>query len=91
MRVQKGRRAAPSFAGDKGTGQARPALAAALAGAVVAAALGCALGPEQEPGCHDDADCGDGFTCRAGACFRTTTDPSPPETDAGDDAAGDAD
>ena len=55
---------------------------AVLTAASLAAVVGCALGPEQEPGCHDAAECGAGFTCRAGACFRTTTDRSP--TDAGD-------
>jgi hypothetical protein len=81
MRVQNGRAAR--------VGRARAALAAASA-ALVTIAIGCVLGPEQEPGCHHDIDCGDGFTCRAGACFRATTDRSPPATDAGDAAADDA-
>jgi hypothetical protein len=60
------------------------ALAVALLAASLAGAIGCALGPEQEPGCHDDADCGEGVTCRAGACFWTTTPGSP--SDAGGEA-----
>jgi hypothetical protein len=63
--------------------QALAVLVAALA-TTLAAAVGCALGPEQEPGCHDDAECGAGFTCAAGACFRTTT----PRTPADAGAAG---
>ena len=58
------------------------ALAVAALAASIVAALGCALGPELSPGCQDDAECGAGYTCRAGACFRTTTPRSP--TDAGD-------
>jgi hypothetical protein len=49
--------------------------------------LGCALGPEQDPGCRSNADCDPGFTCRAGACFDTTTPRSPP-ADAGDGEDG---
>jgi hypothetical protein len=56
----------------------------AAVGALLGAALGCAIGPEQEPGCHDDAACGAGFTCRAGACLRTTTGHTPPGDDGGD-------
>lgn len=65
-------------------------IAGATAIALVMVAIGCALGPEQEPGCQRDADCGEGFVCSAGACFRTTTERSLPSTDAGDDAGGDA-
>jgi hypothetical protein len=83
MRVQNVRR-------EGSSGRAKWALAAIAVG-LVAAAIGCALGPEQEPGCHRDTDCGEGFACRAGACFRATTDRSSPATDAGDDAASDAD
>jgi hypothetical protein len=62
---------------------------ASLFALTIAGAIGCAIGPEQEPGCHVDAECGEGWTCRAGACFRTTTDRSSPSVvDAGD--AGDA-
>jgi Cys-rich repeat protein len=41
-----------------------------IAALLAAAAYGCTLGPEQPPGCQSDGDCGGGFTCRAGACFR---------------------
>jgi hypothetical protein len=44
-------------------------LLSALLGAIVAA-IGCTIGPEQEPGCQGDGDCGGGFVCRGGACFR---------------------
>jgi hypothetical protein len=51
----------------------------------------CALGVEEEPGCRSDEACGEGYLCRAGACFRVTTGLTPPQdsSDAGD--AGDAD
>jgi hypothetical protein len=62
---------------------------AAFCGLLAAAAIGCAIGAEQEPGCQADADCGDGWTCRAGACFRTTTGRTDPIVDGGD--GGDAD
>jgi hypothetical protein len=55
--------------------------------ALLNAAVGCAIGDEQEPGCHTDADCGGGSTCRAGACFRSTTGLTPPVVNGGD--AGD--
>lgn len=42
-----------------------------VAAGLSAAALSCAVGPEQEPGCHTDGDCGGGLACRAGACFQT--------------------
>jgi hypothetical protein len=58
-------------------------LIATLAGTM----LGCVIGTEEPPGCETDADCGAGLTCRAGACFGTTTPRSPPP-DAGD--GGDA-
>ena len=52
--------------------------------AIVLTALdGCALGTEQEPGCHADAECADGGICRAGACFWATTGLTNPG-DAGD-------
>jgi hypothetical protein len=41
---------------------------------LILAAIGCAVGPEQEPGCHGDTDCGEGWICRAGACFQATPD-----------------
>jgi hypothetical protein len=44
-------------------------------------AIGCALGPEDEPGCHEDAECGQGFACVAGACFRATSTDGGGETD----------
>ncbi len=56
--------------------------------AMLASVIGCAIGAEQEPGCHADADCGDGWTCAAGACFQTTTGQSSPSVDGGD--GGDA-
>jgi hypothetical protein len=89
MRVQNRRQKTASAAENEAAGRAGRALAAALAGAAITVAVGCALGPEQEPGCHHDAECGEGFTCRAGACFRTTTDRSSPATDAGDAAVSD--
>ncbi len=55
---------------------------------MLAVTIGCALGPEQAPGCKVDADCDDGFTCVAGACFRTPTPTSPPAVDAGDGGDG---
>jgi hypothetical protein len=48
----------------------------------------CALGEEDEPGCHADAECGGGFVCRAGACFRLTTGLSPPQDPAEDGGDG---
>lgn len=63
------------------------ALVLILCGAPLILAIGCAIGPEQDPGCHVDAECGTGWTCRAGACFRDTTDRTNPSVDAGD--AGD--
>lgn len=70
MRVQKWRRSA----------RRAPPLPALLALAL--AAIGCALGAEEAPGCHDDAECGGGFVCRAGACFSAEEG-----SDAGADAA----
>lgn len=79
MRVQKRRR------------PARPqALAIASVAASLAAAIGCVLGPDEAPGCHADRDCRDGFTCRAGACLRTTTDASAPEPGDASPELGDA-
>ncbi|MFT3774887.1 MAG: hypothetical protein QM820_56790 [Minicystis sp.] len=82
MRVQKGRRTPGASARNR----CARALVAGL-GAALLTALGCALGPEAGSGCRDDAECDDGFTCRAGACFQATTGGSPPETDGGADVA----
>jgi len=51
----------------------------------IAAVASCAVGEEEEPGCHRDADC-DGGTCRNGACFKVTFGQSPPVDPPGDDA-----
>lgn len=67
----------------------RPWLGCALL-IVASAPMACVVGDE-EPGCRDDGECPSGFTCQAGACFRFTTDLSPPRdpgADAGD--GGDA-
>jgi hypothetical protein len=66
----------------------RALLVAASVEILFTVTVGCALGPEREPGCQADADCGDGWFCRAGACFQTTTGGPPPVVDGGD-AAGD--
>lgn len=58
------------------------------AATVLGVVSGCALGTEQEPGCHTDADCPDGWICREGACFHATTGVTSPVEDGGD--AGDA-
>jgi hypothetical protein len=58
---------------------------APLAAAIVA----CALGEPEDPGCQANVDCGEGFTCRAGACFRLVGEPSPPPDTSAEDA-GDA-
>jgi hypothetical protein len=62
--------------------------------AALALPLACVLGEEREPGCQRDDECGDGFVCRDGACFRFTTGLSPPHDpsldDAGSDGARDA-
>ena len=63
-----------------------PRLAPRIAPALIALATlcgACALGDE-EPGCRDDAECPDGFLCRAGACFRIAAGEGP--ADAGSDA-----
>lgn len=63
--------------------------------AALSAGVGCVLGGPGEPGCSEDAECGDGYACRAGACFRESTGGAfvPPDAgDAGDvDDAGDMD
>jgi hypothetical protein len=72
MRVEHARR---------GGGAPRRAWArAAGLGGTVLLAVGCALGPAQDPGCLHDAECGDGYTCRNGACFEV-----PQPADAGAD------
>lgn len=53
----------------------------------IAAVLGCVLGSPEEPGCTEDAECEDGFVCRAGACLEEITGAPLPQ-DAGVD--GDA-
>jgi Cys-rich repeat protein len=59
----------------------------AFVGGLVAAA-GCVLGSPEPPGCAEDAECEDGFVCRAGACLEELTG-TPLPGDAG--ASGDAD
>jgi Cys-rich repeat protein len=51
---------------------------------------GCVLGGSEEPGCTEDAECGEGFSCRAGACFKERSGVVAP-ADAGADADADAD
>ncbi len=68
----------------------RASLLATSTGMILAAAIGCALGTEQEPGCHVDAECGEGWTCRAGACFQATTGQPRPVVDGGDAGGDDA-
>ncbi|MFO0593550.1 MAG: hypothetical protein U0441_38775 [Polyangiaceae bacterium] len=36
-----------------------------------------------EPGCDEDAECGEGFSCRAGTCFREESRGGGIITDAG--------
>ena len=66
----------------------RPWLGCALLLIAACASASCVVGDEA-PGCRDDGECPSGFTCQAGACFRFTTDLSPPR-DPGADAGGDA-
>lgn len=49
----------------------------------ISVVVGCVLGDPGEPGCVEDADCGDGFACRAGACLRESTGGAFVPTDAG--------
>lgn len=55
-------------------------------GAWLAAFAGCVLGGSEEPGCSEDAECEEGFSCRAGACFKETTGGAFVPPDAGSDA-----
>lgn len=58
-----------------------------ISGAAWLAALaGCVLGGSEDPGCHEDAECGEGFSCRAGACFEETLGGGFAPADAGADA-----
>lgn len=57
----------------------------------IAALAGCVLGEPEEPGCSEDAECGEGFSCRAGACFEETPGSAFVPSDAGADGALDAD
>ncbi len=52
--------------------------------AIVLNVAACAIGPESTPGCREDEDCDPGFSCSAGACFKNTTERTPPK-DAGAD------
>jgi hypothetical protein len=65
-------------------------IAAALGGCALGS--GCTLGEEQAPGCRVDHpnDCGAGYTCREGVCFRPTTGLTPPDASASDAGASDA-
>jgi hypothetical protein len=65
----------------------RALLVAAGVEILLTVTVGCVLGSEHEPGCQVDADCGDGWFCRAGACFQTTTGRSLPVVDGGDAAS----
>lgn len=49
---------------------------------------GCVLGGTEEPGCVEDAECGEGSSCRAGACFKEKGGVVAP-VDAGADADAD--
>ena len=53
---------------------------------ILAGGSACVIGEDEEPGCKADEACGEGFLCRAGACFRVTTGLTPPKdpADAGD-------
>ncbi len=53
--------------------------------AALSAGAGCVLGSPGEPGCTEDAECGEGFACRAGACFRENSGGALVPADAGDD------
>lgn len=55
----------------------------------IAAAAGCVLGSPEPPGCAEDAECEEGFVCRAGACLEELTGAPLPQ-DAGADGDADA-
>jgi hypothetical protein len=55
----------------------------------VAVMTGCVLGSPEEPGCGEDAECDEGFSCRAGACFKEPAGGGFVPVDAGADADGD--
>jgi hypothetical protein len=57
---------------------------------VATLAVACAIGDEEEPGCHDDSEC-DGGACREGACFTITFGQSPPNDPGSSDGGADAD
>jgi hypothetical protein len=64
--------------------------------AALAVFAGCVLGSPDDPGCTEDAECGEGFSCRGGACFRENHGGLPVPADAGADTdvldgGGDAD
>lgn len=59
--------------------------------AALSAVVGCVLGGPEEPGCTEDAECGAGFSCRAGACFREESRGGAVPSDAGDASTKDAD
>ncbi len=54
--------------------------------AALAALAGCVLGSPGDAGCTEDAECGEGFSCRAGACFREDNGGPKVAADGGDDA-----
>jgi len=77
----------PAFANDGGVRRWMQ-ICAFFGIAAASAAAGCVLGGPEDPGCSEDAECGEGFACRAGACFRESTGGAFVGVDAGD--AGDA-
>lgn len=51
----------------------------------------CALGSPDEPGCTEEAECEEGFVCRAGACIeKLPFTPQPSDAGTDGDAAPDA-
>jgi Cys-rich repeat protein len=56
----------------------------------LAALAGCVLGEPVDPGCTEDAECGEGYVCRAGACFEEIPGGAFVPPDAGADADADA-